>query len=80
MAIQSNSRIFSVPEAAKELGLSVHSVRKYIQRGLIKPIATVGGVHLLTADECARYNREKNPPGNPGFVRKNLPKRSAKRR
>lgn len=75
MAIKSNSKILSVPEAAKELGLSVHTVRKYVQRKLIKPIATVGGVHLITQDECERYNRDKAPPGNPSFVRKPVPGR-----
>lgn len=66
----------SVVEAAKKLRLSVHTVRKYIQRGLLKPIATVGGVHLLTEDECVRYNLEKRSPGNPGFVRKARKKRA----
>lgn len=78
MAIKSNSKILSVPEAAVALGLSVHTVRKYVQRKLLNPIATVGGVHLITLDECERYNREKSPPGNPTFVRK--PHNGRKRR
>ncbi len=78
MAIKTNAKILSVPEAAIELGLSVHTVRKYVQRKLIKPLATVGGVHLITLDECQRYNREKAHPGNPTFVRK--PTSSKKRR
>lgn len=76
MAINSSSPILSVVEAAARLDLSPHSIRKYIQKGLIKPIATVGGVHLLTQDECDRYSREKRPRGNPNFS----PKKPRKRR
>lgn len=75
MAIRTKSKILSVPEAAAFLGLSVHTVRKYVQRKLLTPIATVGGIHLITEDECERYNRTKQPPGNPTFVRKHRAKR-----
>ena len=69
MAIKSESPILSVTEAAARLGLSPHSIRKYIQKGLIHPIATVGGVHLLTEEECDRYGRERKRVGNPTFQR-----------
>lgn len=76
MAIKTNEILMSVAEAAAEMDLSVHTVRKYIQRKLITPFATVGNVHVITARECARYNRERNSPGNPLFAKKARRKRA----
>lgn len=76
MAINTKSPIMDLAEAARHMKLSVHTVRKYIQRDLIKPAATIGGVHILTVEECERYNRERRKPGNPTFSRKPRRKRA----
>jgi excisionase family DNA binding protein len=77
MPIQSSSPIFTLSEAATFLGLSIESVRKYVQKKRIKPTATIGRAYLFSRDECERFRPTIKPPGNPTFQRK---KRAVARR
>lgn len=56
-------------QAAKYMGLSIDTVRKYIQRGLLET-SRFGHVHVITKRECDRYLRERLPRGNPNLPRK----------
>ena len=55
-------------EAAEYLGFATDTVRKYIQRGLIKSKKT-GPIHLVTKVECDRFRRTIRPRGNPNFAK-----------
>ncbi len=57
MPLESRSPIFTLPEAATFIGLSVESVRKYVQKGRLKPVATIGKPTI-------------KPVGNPNFSKK----------
>lgn len=71
MAIEANVRVISTAEAATLLGVKQDTVRKWIQRGLIKPAATVGQSYLLSEKVCRAFKRKKRPHGNPAFSRVN---------
>jgi excisionase family DNA binding protein len=60
--------VLTVAEAAKRMELSEHTVRAYIERGLIKA-RKLGQMWLITAAECDRYLRERRPRGNPNLVK-----------
>jgi excisionase family DNA binding protein len=66
MAMNVSDTVFTTTEASTYLGLSEHTVRKYIERGLIKA-KKVGTLNLVTKTECDRYRREKRPRGNPNL-------------
>ena len=53
---------YTPDEAAELLGITPHSVRTFIQRGMIAAVKRKGR-WALTAEEIARYNRERNPQG-----------------
>jgi excisionase family DNA binding protein len=52
----------TVPQAAALLGLKPRSVRKFIERGMIKGEKR-GRDWFITQDEVDRYNRERRKPG-----------------
>ena len=54
----------TVPQAATLLGLKPRSVRKFIERGMIKGEKR-GRDWFITQDEVNRYNRERRKPGPP---------------
>lgn len=65
MAIVTREKLYLTPEAAKFLKVAEDTVRKYIQRGLIKPLTTAGHAYLIEESELRRYNRERRGRGNP---------------
>ena len=65
---KTNDTIFTTTEAAKYMRLSVDTVRKYVQRGLIAAIGNAGTYHLIAKTECDRYLSERNPVGRPAQV------------
>ena len=67
MTLQANEKMLTTVDAAKFLKLSPHTVRKYVQRGLLVPYRRIGTACLFLESECRRYRREKRPRGNPGF-------------
>lgn len=64
MAIKVADTVLTTTEAAKRMGLSEHTVRIYIGRGLIRA-RKLGPIRVVTATECDRYMREKRPRGRP---------------
>lgn len=64
MAIKVSDTVLTTTEAAKRMGLSEHTVRIYIGRGLLQA-RKLGPIRVLTASECDRYSREKRPRGRP---------------
>lgn len=76
MAIETQSTLYTTAEAADRLSLATDTVRQYIHRNIIKPTTKIGHWHLISEEECQRYEREKNPAGNPNLVKKSRKKRS----
>lgn len=68
MLLQAKEPMLTTDEAAQYLNLSPHTIRKYVQRGLLKPKQTIGTAYLFLKSECLRYKREKRPRGNPAFA------------
>jgi excisionase family DNA binding protein len=64
------AELLTTAEAAKSIGVAQDTVRKYIQRKLIKPFGTIGSAYLMTAGEVERYKNEKRPRGNPLLQKK----------
>ncbi len=50
-------RLYTIKEAAESLGVSVMSVRRLVQRGLLKPNRTIGKL-LFPARELDRFVAE----------------------
>ena len=67
MPLDSSSPILTLPEAASFIGLSVESVRKYVQKGRLKPVATIGRAYLFTQAACEKFKPTIKPVGNPNF-------------
>lgn len=51
-------------DAADELGVTVETVNKAVQRGKLKPCRKVGNYNLFHRDEVERYRAESR--GRPG--------------
>lgn len=68
MAIKLSNTVFTTVEAAKRMHLSEHTVRAYIERGILKA-TKMGPIWLLTSEECDRYNKERRPRGRPDLVK-----------
>ena len=77
MTISPTETLYTSIEAAFRLGLKPDTVRKLVQRNLLHPHKTIGRSYLFRQSELDRYSKEKNPQGNPHFVRKQRVKRSA---
>ncbi len=59
-----NGDFLSFEEAAKAMNLSYNSVKKYAKDGLIEKVKFGNGV-FISKEECERYNKHRNPRGNP---------------
>lgn len=71
VAIQSDEKLYTSVQAARYIGVSLDTVRKYIQRGTIVPLDRAGNAHLIEESELDRYLREnKDRRGNPAFSRR----------
>lgn len=66
--VKENETVMTTAQAADYLGLAEDTVRKYIDRGLIKA-TKLGPINIVTKSECDRYRREKRPRGNPNLMR-----------
>ena len=69
MAYKVSDTVLTTTEAAKRMRLSEHTVRAYIDRGLLRA-KKLGPIWLITATECDRYSREKRPRGNPNLLKR----------
>lgn len=56
-------KLYRTIDAAVYLGLSHHTIRKYVQRELLVPYMTVGQNYLFLKPELDRYRREKRAVG-----------------
>ena len=75
MSIKSTSPILTAAEAADFLGLSVESIRKYVQRKRLNPTAVIGTAYVFTQDEIERFKPTMRPAGNPNFQKQRTKKR-----
>lgn len=65
MAIQSKNEKFLTPrEAASMLGFAEDTVRRYINRKLIRAVKH-GNTWAVAESECRRYKAEKRAMGRP---------------
>jgi excisionase family DNA binding protein len=78
MPLDSKSPLMQIDEAAKFLGLSIESVRKYVQKKRLKVFKIIGRAYLFEQAECERFKPTINPPGNPNFQRQNRKRRKGK--
>ena len=57
---------FTTPQVAAALGLSAAHIRRMITQGTAKPIESIGGSWLFTAEEIERLRtRPKSKSGRP---------------
>jgi excisionase family DNA binding protein len=59
--IQSNSRLFSLDEAARQLGISVWTLRAHAKKGGSLRITRIGRRVLVSAGELARIETSGLP-------------------
>lgn len=60
--MKGNGKIISTEEAARLLGVSQQSVRKWCQSGKIKAKTTPGGFYKIERSELERFRQEYNMP------------------
>jgi len=60
--VKSNGKIISTEEAARLLGVSQQSVRKWCQGGKIRAKTTPGGFYKIERSELERFRQEFNMP------------------
>lgn len=61
----------TVRQAAEQLGVGVHCVRRYIQRGVIQNVVKMEGAtspYLIPPTEIEAVKRDRPKPGNPNWV------------
>jgi len=54
-------------QAARELGLTVSSVRVYASRGILERAYVGGEYPLVSVESVEAYKLERSPAGNPDF-------------
>lgn len=71
--------VYSLEEAAKELGISVRTLRNHVANLLIRVVqfAPTRGARVITKTELERFKKERRPVGNPAFVKTTRAKRGA---
>ena len=67
MEIQAKEPMLTTEDAAEFLNLTTNTVRKYVQKGKLRPFKRIGRACLFLKSECVRYKRERKPRGNPTF-------------
>lgn len=60
-------KMLTTREAAAYMGLSEHTIRKYVERKLLFPNQRIGTCYLFLESECNRYLKTRRPRGNPAF-------------
>jgi DNA-binding transcriptional MerR regulator len=70
LMLNKNETHYNTKEAACKLGLSIHTLRKYIERGLIVPSNREGQLHFLTDKDLERFQKTRKKRGNPNIKKK----------
>jgi predicted site-specific integrase-resolvase len=60
-----NDQMLTIKEAAEYLCYSEHTIRTYLQRGLLKKAGKFGMSAVILKSECDRFSKEKRAPGRP---------------
>jgi excisionase family DNA binding protein len=60
--LKGDGKIISTEEAARSLGVSQQSVRKWCQSGKIRARTTPGGFYKIERSELERFRQEFNMP------------------
>ena len=58
-----SSFYFDSKRAAAFLGLSCESIRKYVQRGILRPQDTIGRAYVFSREELERFQAIRRPVG-----------------
>lgn len=66
-----HEKYLTVRQAAAELGVGVHCIRRYIQRGVIQNVVKMEGAttpYLIPPTEIEAVRNDRPKPGNPNWV------------
>lgn len=70
MAIEANMKLFTTTDVAAETGLKPDTIRKFVQRGVIRPQdSMIGNAYIFSESELKRFKRSRRRRGNPTFSR-----------
>lgn len=58
-------QIIDAHAAAAYLGLSRHTIRKYVQRGLIAAYGSIGRSYVFSREELDRFRNSRRSAGRP---------------
>jgi len=63
--MKSIHQIYDSQAAAVYLTLSPHSVRKYVQRGILRPLRSIGRAYIFSREELDRFRNSRRSAGRP---------------
>lgn len=58
-------KLLSTKAAAKQMNLSVHTVRIFIRTGVLNPSYVADRVYFFSEEDCDWYNKNRRQPGRP---------------
>jgi len=58
-------KLLSTKAAAKQMNLSVHTVRIFIRTGVLRPSYAADRVYFFSVEDCDWYNKNRRQPGRP---------------
>jgi hypothetical protein len=58
-------KLLSTKAAAKQMNLSVHTVRIFIRTGVLRPSYVADRVYFFSKEDCDWYNKNRRQPGRP---------------
>lgn len=59
------TKLLSTKAAAKQMNLSVHTVRIFIRTGVLNPSYVADRIYFFSEADCDWYNKNRRQPGRP---------------
>jgi hypothetical protein len=59
------TKLLSTKAAAKQMNLSVHTVRIFIRTGVLNPSYVADRIYFFSEADCEWYNKNRRQPGRP---------------